>query len=64
MKIIKKNEHFTAEIELNEAEIQTLVSLFEEICFYKQMLPEKAHMGLRGEIYSKLKETLVNQAIK
>ena len=56
MKAIKKNEHFTAEIELSEAEIQTLISLFEE----NQMLRCRIEpfMGLRGEIYKQLKELL------
>lgn len=64
MKAIKKNEHFTAEIELSEAEIQSLLSLFEEICMYRQMLPEDAHMGLRGELYRQFKELLTSNTNK
>lgn len=59
MKAIKKNEYFTAEIELSEAEIQTLVGLFEDNCMYRNLPPEKAHMGLRGDIYKQLKDLLI-----
>lgn len=59
MKAIKKNEHFTAEIELSEAEVQTLIGMFEEMCMWRQMQPEKYLLGLRGEIYKQLKDLLI-----
>lgn len=58
MKAIKKNKHFTAEIELSEAEIQSLVGLFEEMCMWRHMQPEKYLLGIRGELYKQLKELL------
>ena len=57
MKIHKKDIHFTAEIEMTEAEIQSLVSLFEENCMLRNYHIDEMG-GLRKEIYINLKNTL------
>jgi len=57
MEIKKKNEHFTVEIEMTEAEVQSLVGLFEENCYLKQV-PFDYIMGLRKEILEKLRSVL------
>lgn len=59
MKITKKNQHFTVEIEMSEAEIQSLIGLFEELSYWKQV-PFEEIMGLRKEIYDKLVAILKN----
>jgi len=58
MKHIKKDIHFTAQIELTEAEIQTLLGVLEDNCVMRQ-IPFSEMKGLRGEIYSTLKEIFI-----
>ena len=58
MEIKKINQHFSAEITMSEAEIQSLVGMMEELCMYKQ-LPFTEIRGLRAEIYSRLCAVLV-----
>ncbi len=55
----KKNKFFTADIELSEAEIQSIIGVFEENMHLRQM-PYDKMMGLRKEIYDGLKEILSN----
>lgn len=45
-------------LELNENEVQTLIGLFEDICFLKQM-PLSELKGTRSEIYKTLSATLL-----
>lgn len=59
MKAIKKDQHFTAQVEFTEAEVQSLVGLFEEVQALKQM-PYDDIKGLRGDIYKTLKSMLAN----
>ena len=62
MEIKKKNQHFDAEILMNEAEIQSIVGMMEELCMYKH-LPFSEIKGLRAEIYTKLSEVLAPHPI-
>lgn len=57
MEIKKKNQHFSVDIVMNEAEVQSLVGVFEELnCLYNRSRSEIG--GLRGDIYRRLREVL------
>lgn len=57
MEIKKKNEHFTLEVTISEAEVQSLVGVFEELQCYKNRYINDMG-GLRQELYEKLKGSL------
>lgn len=44
-------------IEFSEVEIQTIIGVIEEVQFYKRQTFEEI-MGIRGDVYKKLKELL------
>ena len=56
----KKNKHFDVDIKLNEAEIQSLIGVFEQNCMlYNRPTTELG--GLRQELYDKFKSFLTPQ---
>ena len=59
MEIKKKNQFYTVDIEMNEAELQSVIGVFEELQIYKQM-PTDSIKGLRGDIYKKLVAVLTS----
>lgn len=64
MEIQKINEHFTVQLTMSEAEIQTLVGLFEDFSMFRNCPTEDCYMGMRKEIYEKLKSLLDNPLIR
>ncbi len=44
-------------VELNEIEIQTILSMYEELCYIKE-IPFDGMYGTRQELYQSMKEAL------
>lgn len=60
MRTIKKDQHFTAEVEFTEAEIQCLVGVFQELLMYKNM-SEDSFFAHRKTIYQGLNDLLAKK---
>lgn len=55
--ISKKKKYYDVEVRLNEAEIETIIAVFEQVAMMMRY-PVESMGGMRQEIYKKLQEII------
>lgn len=56
MKITRKNQHFTIELELDEVEAKAIMHAFERLAYYANYPIDKYLNGVDADIYHEFKK--------